>query len=131
MLKVNTSSAVSSPLCQKVTGNINLKLSVSYSKKAINRNGFAYAVLSNPSNGVPPVMTLLNQLGESDVMAFSKYYSPLKPFKVKKQMGYIYGIYMDHCSDGSDQGGVQMSFNQKDQSISCMFTTPQWNNCRF
>jgi hypothetical protein len=118
----------SSSYCAKYFKDISLKMQVDISKKALSRNGLGQATLINPTSGVPPIQTILDQLGDSDHMAFSKYFKPGKPFKINKHDVSIYGIYVNHCNSLQTQAAVQ--FNIKG-GHTCLFSTQTWNNCRY
>lgn len=120
-------------MCHKYFSNNFLKLSVEYTDSALKRDGFVKATLVHPgATGLPPIITMLNQLGDSDRLAFSKYYGKQggKVFRVDKHNVYVRGIYFNFCNDKSTQAGVQFNFQQRGAIYTCLFTTQTWNYCR-
>ena len=130
ILTLNTATA--SPMCQKYFSDNFLRLMFQYTDSALQRNGFVKATLTYPgAPGLAPIISMLNQLGDSDRLAFSKYYnSPGHVFTVKKHKVYISGVYVNFCSKHSAQAGVKFNFQKRGAIYTCLFTTETWNYCR-
>lgn len=93
--------------------------------------GSAIADIPNPTDSRAPIITWLQEQGDSDRDAFSVYYSPPMPLFVNHQLIYLYGIIFNHCpQDNSEQMGLVFNIQPVSGSQQCVFTTPVWNYCR-